>query len=344
MEVGDRHLPQGSASSPSFPAPRDTRDEDSVWHSGERAAQARAGVAAKMAELGTRVTRGFMPDQHRAFFADLPFLVVGSVDGQGGPWASLLLGAPGFAWSPDPRLLIVGAQVLPGDPLAESLRPGAALGLLGIELPTRRRNRVNGRIAAVDDGGFALAVEQSFGNCPQYIHARNYAGALDSRSPGPAPAEPFEGLPPAAAALVDRADTCFVATAAAPEPNGRFGAIDASHRGGLPGFLKLAGDSAIEMPDYRGNFFFNTIGNLLSYPRIGLLFIDFTSGDLLQLTGEAEVIWEGESLEAHPGAKRICRIRPIEGQWLRHAFPLRLAMREVSPQAITAAGHRRDLA
>jgi predicted pyridoxine 5'-phosphate oxidase superfamily flavin-nucleotide-binding protein len=310
------------------------------WHPGERAAQARAGVAEKMAEYGPRVLRPTMSDQHRAFFAQLPFVLVGAVDDQGRPWASVLSAEPPFAWSPDPETLRLAALPSPGDPLAAALQSGAALGLLGIELPTRRRNRLNGRVGVVDAKGFTLFVEQSFGNCPQFIHARDYAGTLSRDNVAPVAVEPFEGLPTEAATLIVGADTCFVASAAAPESNGRFAAVDVSHRGGMPGFLKLARDGAVDLPDYRGNYFFNTIGNLLSYPRAGLLFIDFESGDLLQLTGEAEVIWEGDALAAHAGAKRLCRIRPVVGRWLRRAFPLRLSFREVSPQAVAAVSRR----
>jgi hypothetical protein len=51
------------------------------------------------------------------------------------------------------------------------------LGILGIELPTRRRNRVNGPVVNIDRVGFSIAVEQSFGNCPQYIQRRDYVAA-----------------------------------------------------------------------------------------------------------------------------------------------------------------------
>src|SRR5258708_15010806 len=147
----------------------------SPWHAGERALQIRAGVGELMERVGRNI-RDFMPDQHRAFFARLPFLLVGSVDREGSPWASLLAGKPGFADSPDPRTLTIAARPIPGDPLETVLVPDAKLGVLGIELPTRRRNRMNGRIVASSDTGFSVAVDQSFGNCPQYIQRRDYEG------------------------------------------------------------------------------------------------------------------------------------------------------------------------
>src|SRR5579862_4530426 len=317
--------------------PRDTTAN--TWHAGEREAQRRAGVAEKLAAHGPRVLRPFMTEQHRQFLGQLPFLVIGSVDGQGRPWASLLSGYPGFGASPDPTTLQVSALPSPGDPLAEAMKPGAALGILGIELPTRRRNRVNGRVAHVTADGFSLAVEQSFGNCHQYIHARDYVRWAGD---GPAPPIAVEALAKPdeeARAFIAQADTLFLASAAAPGTDRRFSAVDVSHRGGLPGFLKFAGDGAVELPDYRGNFYFNSIGNLITHPYIGLLIVDFGSRDLLQLAGNAEVIWDGKALARHPGAERLIRIRHASGRWLRRGFPLAMAAPELSPQAIAAAAN-----
>ncbi len=298
-------------------------DAPSPWHAGERAIQARVGVADRMAAVGRQVLRPFMPDQHRVFFAQLPFLLVGSIDAAGRPWASLLAGPPGFVASPTPQRLDIAARPDAGDPLAAVLAPGARLGLLGIELPTRRRNRMNGPVIALDDRGFSVAVEQSFGNCPKYIHARDYLGW---RMPGPVRAEPMAALDGEARRLIDGAATLFVASAAD-------GAVDVSHRGGQPGFLGIEADGAIVVPDYAGNKFFNTLGNLLADPRAGLLVPDFATGDLLQVTGRTGIEWDGPAVAALPGAERLWRFRPEHGQWLRGGMPLRFTAGEPSPVA-----------
>ncbi|HVT53176.1 MAG TPA: pyridoxamine 5'-phosphate oxidase family protein, partial [Dongiaceae bacterium] len=265
-----------------------------VWHAGERAAQARAGTAEHMAQAGPQVIRTFMPDQHRIFFGQLPFIVVGALDAAGQPWASILSGLPGFVRSPHPQRLEIAADAMAGDPVKDALRLGAPVGILGIELPTRRRNRMNGFILAKDENGFAVEVEESFGNCPQYIQKRDYAAfSQDSGT-----AESFDGLPEEAAALIRRADTMFVATTA-PTDEGDY-RVDVSHRGGRRGFLGIDASGAIVVPDFRGNGFFQTIGNLTAYPKAGLLIPDFAKGDLLQIAGDAEVIWEGPEVEAYP--------------------------------------------
>jgi predicted pyridoxine 5'-phosphate oxidase superfamily flavin-nucleotide-binding protein len=298
------------------------------WHDGEVAAQTRAGTAQHMAEIGPKVLRDIMPDQHRQFFEQLPFLVAGSLDAEGRPWASIVSGMPGFASSPHPKRLEVEANPLPGDPLGDALSVGNTIGLLGIELPTRRRNRMNGRIVGRDMAGFAVHVEESFGNCPQYIQRRDYTAF----APKAGAVEAFTDLPADAAALIRRADTMFVASAAR-RADGKF-SIDVSHRGGQPGFLGLDRAGAIVVPDFRGNGFFQTIGNLLSHPRAGLLVPDFATGDLLQVTGTAEVIWDGPEVEAYPGAERLWKVKPQAGRWLRAGFPLRFGEPELSPRSL----------
>ena len=146
----------------------------SPWHQGEIQIQKRIGVAERMDVFGRKVVRDHMPEQHRAFYRQLPFLLLGTVDTDGNPWASLLEGEPGFAHSPYPRLLQLDVRPAPDDPAAHNLREGAAVGLLGIELLSRRRNRLNGCVSTAGDNGFSVAVEHAFGNCPQYIQLREF--------------------------------------------------------------------------------------------------------------------------------------------------------------------------
>jgi predicted pyridoxine 5'-phosphate oxidase superfamily flavin-nucleotide-binding protein len=298
-------------------------NQTSPWHDGERALHGRLGIAERMEATGHHVIRSFMPDQHRGFFQQLPFILAGSTDRQGRLWASMLTGAPGFVTSPTPDRLEIAAVPVAGDPLAEALVPGAPLGLLGIELPTRRRNRANGRVAAAAADGVALAVEQSFGNCPKYIVKRDYA-ALAPQTP--VRVEPVTGLDTETRRLIGAAATFFVASSP-----GADGLPDASHRGGKPGFVAVDDRGALSVPDYSGNLFFNTLGNMLINPRAGLLFPDFATGDLLQLTGATELDWDGPAVASVPGAQHLWRFHPTGGQWLRGALRLRFAQGEVSP-------------
>ncbi len=288
-------------------------DATSPFHAGERAAQVRAGVRARSEQLGRRMIRDHLPAQHRDFLHQLPLVVLAAVDADGRPWASFATGQPGFAHAPDERTLHLDGALDVADPLADALDGGAPLGLLAIELSTRRRNRANGRVYRTADG-MALRIGQTFGNCPRYIHPRTLVPS--AAPPGPV----TRGLDPRARALVRRADTFFIATVAPPEgPEGdpRRGA-DASHRGGPAGFVEVEGDR-LTFTDYAGNGHFNTIGNLLLEPRVGLTFVDFESGDLLQLSGRAAVEWNPD------GRTRTVRVEVDAAVFRPGGLPLRLA-------------------
>ncbi len=299
---------------------REHSSERGPWHPGERQMQARLGVAERMAAVGPRLVHDTMPAQHRAFYAQLPALVVGAVDEAGAPWATMLAGAPGFMHSPDPRTLRVTALPDRDDPVDAALAAGSALGCLGIELPTRRRNRVNGRVQARDGQGFTLAVEQAFGNCPQYIQTRTPDFAPDDA----AAVERGTSLDDAARATIRAADTCFVASYVDLDGDPERRAVDVSHRGGRPGFVRVDGD-LLTIPDFSGNLQFNTLGNLLLNPRAGLVFIDFDRGDLLQLSGATELVFAGEELAAFAGAERLWRL--AVQQWVRRRGALGLRWR-----------------
>lgn len=274
----------------------------SPWHAGERQLQETVGVAERMEAHGQKVIRDHMPDQHRAFFHQLPFLIAGAVDGDGRPWATLIEGPEGFVTSPDPRHLVVDLAARPLDPLdpaTPGLGAGAALGLLGIELHTRRRNRLNGAIGQASAQQFEVRVEHSFGNCPQYIQRREWSSSPEPRG---TVREDAAELDERTRAMIRAADTFFVASYVDHEDGGR--SVDVSHRGGRAGFVRVEGNR-LTIPDYAGNLHFNTLGNLLSNPRAGLLFVDFEQGNVLQVQGRAEVILDSPLIAAFEGAERI---------------------------------------
>ncbi|KAL3907248.1 MAG: hypothetical protein SGARI_003629, partial [Bacillariaceae sp.] len=136
-------------------------------------------------QFAPKFIRPYMPDQHREFYANQPFLVVAARDTRGKMWSTLLFASAAkaakddndsalFVTSPDPQHLTMESQPLRGDALEGALQTGSDMGILGIELATRRRNRVNGRVTSNNGKGIAFKVDQSFGNCPQYIKPRNW--------------------------------------------------------------------------------------------------------------------------------------------------------------------------
>jgi hypothetical protein len=218
---------------------------------------------------------------------------------------------------------------LPGDPLAETLAGAGggevAVGLLVLDAATRRRLRLNGRARVLPRGaGLAVRVEQVYANCPKYIQKREVETAAGVSAP--APHRRAGTLDKEQRAWVASSDTFFIATAH-PEAG-----ADASHRGGNPGFVEVSGDgTTLLWPDYSGNAMFNTLGNLVADPSAGLLFLDGKRGGALQITGAAEILWDGPDVRRLPGAERAVRFRVAEAvEAPAGALPLRSRLLEYS--------------
>jgi hypothetical protein len=188
----------------------------------------------------------------------------------------------------------------------------------------------------VDATGFAVSIRQSFGNCPQYIQRR------ELRRVQPARAQAEELVLPQGRAreLIEGADTFFVATRSSAQV-GLAGGADISHRGGRPGFVRLKDDTLL-IPDFRGNHYFNTLGNILGEPRASLLFVDFGSGDVLQLQGLASIDFDDPAAGELEGAERVWRFRTVRGWYRREAAALRGSFLDYAPTTLRTGvwGHR----
>lgn len=308
--------------------------EAAPFHDGEIAVQTRAGVREKAEIGGRRGIRRYMPDQHRQFFAQLPFMVMGGLDGDGQPWATLRFGEPGFMSTPDATTLRIAGETPPGDPLAGAWHIGAAFGGLGIEPPTRRRNRVNGVVTDDAGGALTVRVRQSFGNCAKYIQSRTPSRIGDGGRTTPSAHTPERAVQLDASdrALIGRSDTYFIATRSKLGNDGPSQGVDVSHRGGLPGFVRIEDARTLLTPDYRGNLFFNTLGNLAEDDRAGLVFIDFEQGDLLFVAARASIVWDGPELATFPDAQRLVRFEVEQVRRSPAALPFRWSEVEYAPQ------------
>lgn len=305
---------------------------DTVFHADELEAQTRAGIAAVRSGIGD-----FLPEQHRTFFAGLPYILAAVSGAAGWPLATLLTGNPGFVDSPDPAILRIRALPAADDPAAGMIRVGDQVGILGIDLGTRRRNRANGIVSSRDAAGFTLLVRQSFGNCPQYIQRRVIVRADTAAGP----VRELSSLDLEARSLIEQADTFFVASRSRADV-GAAGGTDISHRGGRPGFVGMEGDTLL-IPDFRGNRYFNTLGNLLGEPRAALLLADFATGDLLQLQGLASIDWTGPAAALVQGAERLWRFRITRGWHRPRAAPLRGAFIDYSPVTLRTGTWSQEL-
>ena len=300
-------------------------DGRSPWHSGERILQRRVGAEERLERVGRHALRDHLIDQHRRFYPQLPFVVLGAVDRRGDVWATLRAGRAGFLSSPDPFHLVVDLARDPADPAEDGLDDGEAVAVLGIELHTRRRNRLNGTVRSRGGAGFTLVVGQAFGNCPKYINLRDFSFVRNPISRAGSAVIAGKELDALARALIAAADTFFVASYVDRGPG--FRQVDVSHRGGEAGFVRVGDDGVLTIPDFAGNQFFNTLGNFLINPRTGLVFVDFRTGDVLQLTGDTEVVLDPAETAGVQGAERLWRFRPRAVSFRSDALPLRWSPR-----------------
>lgn len=301
------------------------------YHEGELAVQQRAGVT----EMARRVSRGIhesIPDAAQEFLAEQEMVVLAAADAEGRIWASLLTGEAGFVGSIDEHTVRIDADpasTAVAAALAHSI-DRSAVGLLAIDLATRRRMRLNGRIERTlyEQGSqnitLIVKAQEVYANCPKYIQAREISRetVLSERS---APPSVTTELTAAQARWISQADTFFIASAA---PNA---GADASHRGGNPGFVRIVDSHTLVFPDYSGNTMFNTLGNIAANPHAGLLFVDFETGSTLELTGEAFIDWDAAHRVDVPGAERLVEFRVGSAVETPTGAPLRFRLLNRSP-------------
>lgn len=239
------------------------------YHAGERFIQELVGERAA-ALRSARAVFDRLPGGAGRFISQQDLIILGSRSAGGEVWATVLCGTAGFAQAREPDTLHIE---LPHGSL-QHLVEGAALATLFIEFSTRRRFRVNGHVFHRDRSGISVRVQAAYANCAKYIHQRS---TLSEGSALDGPPRQGDCLDDESRAWIASANTFFVASG---HPSG----MDASHRGGPPGFVEQRGHE-LWIPDYPGNGMFNTLGNLRCEPQAGLTFPDFARGRQLQLTG-----------------------------------------------------------
>lgn len=253
----------------------------SGFHAGEIALQQRAGVRAQARRLVGMLGSPNLTGGPSKFLSARNFAALAGRDENALLWVSPLTGQPGFL-AAEKTILRIAARPVPGDPL-HRIPTGQPIGMIAMDFAARRRLRINGTLASVLADGLRIEVDQAYGNCPKYIRQRD----LIPDSPHSV-AEGFRydtQLSAEDTALITTSDTFFLGTTHSEQSR------DASHRGGPAGFVRVPDANTLWWPDYPGNNMFNSLGNLVMDDAAALLFIDFTTGSTLRLSGVAEVEW-----------------------------------------------------
>lgn len=256
------------------------------YHAGQVGIQTQVGERDN-AILNGRLIGPAIPVAARPFLKQQSYCALGWRSPAGDVWSSLLTGWPGFASTDDTGSCVsleFGTSLPLSYPSIAAFGDQDHVGMLFIELATRRRLRVNGTIADRSPTGLRINVFEAYPNCPKYIQRREVSEFID----GPATTAVERGtlLTGELHAWIESADTFFVASAQQDGP------VDCSHRGGKPGFVRQT-DGALLIPDYPGNSMFGTFGNFAVNPRAGLCFVDFESNRQLQLTGDVQLTLDG---------------------------------------------------
>ncbi|WP_184951790.1 pyridoxamine 5'-phosphate oxidase family protein [Paractinoplanes abujensis] len=277
-----------------------------------------------------------LPMAYALWMAETPLLALGTVDRHDRIWTTVLGGAPGVTRPVAPQTLGVHSPALarPGfDPVLEALRtddgrPEKLVAGLAIDLEQRTRVKIAGRVrqSAVQATQIAVTVDETLGNCPKYLNRK----AVRPHEASPQLVSDALPLPPEAVDLIARADIFFLSSRHGTE------SMDTNNRGGAPGFVRVRSNSDDEgvtliYPEYSGNRLYQTLGNLRTDPAVGMTFPDFETGDVLYLTGRAEVLIGAGAAAVLPHSKIAVRVTVEAARFVTDGLPFRGRLLDPSP-------------
>jgi ferredoxin-NADP reductase len=280
-------------------------------------------------------------------------LALGTLDDQSRPWTTLWGGSPGFSEPLGEGF--IGTRTLvdsTNDPVVqalvgsakdgEMLQPkdgGKMLAGLAIDLMTRKRVKIAGKMIAgtvrdvsvnfeqndkppVKQREIQLVsnIDQSLGNCPKYLNQYAITPAIvDATLVSDTPE-----LTADAKRLIHNADMFFLTTSTPLD-------MDTNHRGGPPGFVRIPSSTTLIYPEYSGNRLYQSLGNLVLNPRIGLAFPDFSTGNVLYVTGTATILIGADAAAVIPASDIAVRIDVAATRYVEKGLPFRGEKREPSP-------------
>ncbi|KAF2269619.1 hypothetical protein CC78DRAFT_236132 [Lojkania enalia] len=290
-----------------------------------------------------------------------PLLAIGTLDSQNRPWTTLWGGQPGFSQPLGGG--IIGTRTLVdsvNDPVVQALVGGIEKGEtvkgdrngdvggkmlagLAIDLMTRKRVKICGRMVAgalgevdvdyedimqktegaserQDQLQLVYKVEQSLGNCPKYLNQYELRPALTNSKL----ISQSSTLTAEAKALISSADMFFLSSSTVED-------MDTNHRGGLLGFARILSDTEIVYPEYSGNRFYQTLGNLQINPKIGVTFPDYEAGNVLYITGIVEILVLEHAAQLLPGSNLAVKITIDEARFVESGLPFRGTRKMPSP-------------
>ncbi|KAI9665999.1 MAG: hypothetical protein M1821_003934 [Bathelium mastoideum] len=291
------------------------------WHDGEHRAHALLHVYERdnptLSSLAPRAGYRLQND---------PLLAIGTLDTQKRPWTTLWGGEAGFA-RPIAQDIIGVKTLVDGafDPVVEAL-VGKTEGNGGQIVKEQGKGRMV--------SGLSIHLDQRH---RWKLYGRMIAGALgkakgfeekDSQSRSPS----LEGSNSEVQLVVrieQSLDMFFVSSSNADED------MDTNHRGGPPGFVRvLNNDSSgavLVWPEYSGNQLYQSLGNLLTTPKAGLIFPDFKTGDALYVTGNTEILTGKDASFLMSRSNLVVKLTLTDSRFVKQSLAFRGELGERSP-------------
>ncbi|WP_020015475.1 pyridoxamine 5'-phosphate oxidase family protein [Promicromonospora sukumoe] len=172
----------------------------------------------------------------------------------------------------------------------------------------------------------ALAIDETLGNCPKYLNRK----AVWPHEAAPRLVSDSLPLSDDAVRLVGRSDIFFLSSRHGAE------SMDTNNRGGAPGFVRVLSNSAddgvsLVYPEYSGNRLFQTLGNLRADPAVGITFPDFETGDVLYLTGRAEILVGADAAAVLPHSRMAVKVTVDAARFVSDGLPFRGRLLDPSP-------------
>ncbi|KAK4549319.1 hypothetical protein LTR36_006316 [Oleoguttula mirabilis] len=317
--------------------------QDMPWHDGEEKMHLAMHVPGGM----DNPTVPALSPQLANHLQTAPLIAIGTVDQQGRPWTTLWGGESGMARSLGGgivgiRTAVTGRhdpvveELVGRDPTGEVVREqgqGRMVSGLTIDLVTRKRVKMYGRMVAgalstredeltghgetVAEVQLVLKIEQSLGNCPKYLNSKRIVPTFSR--PELVDDNPY--FSQRAVKLLEKADLFFVSSSQHDLD------MDTNHRGGPPGFLRLASNepsgAVVCWPEYSGNRLYQTLGNLRVNPMAGICVPDFETGDMLYITGKTEILVGAEAHVFMPRSNLAVKLAVTAARFIAAALPFR---------------------
>ncbi|UJR07373.1 hypothetical protein I4U23_011659 [Adineta vaga] len=307
-------------------------------HEGELFVQKKRHTPSNMPMIVSEMISDDMPDQHSEFFTHLNYFGISTLDIDGRPWATIITGSSTTLIHAVSEMELKVSVILPkGDPFLSSVinttnSTCRYFAGIGVDFSNRRRNKVAGFISQSnlinDTLNMSLITNESLGNCPKYITIRK----LEYYKRNPKIIADYRNTDKISfnqecLDIIHQASTIVLATRHTNHNCDNTSDLGLNYRGGNPGFVRTyeeSGHTFIVIPDYSGNRFYQSLGNIETDRIAAVVFPCFTTGDMLHVTGIAENIYDDEAERIMPRMTLITRIKLNGYVWIKEALNLKL--------------------